>query len=382
VSNELPREKRLAVLSALVDGNSERACERITERMGLGVTQKTIGLFALRLGKAAQHLHNALAHDIATPLMELDEIWSYVGKKQSRVTDAEHAAGLGEAYSFVGLAMPSRFVVGWKVGKRDEATCDAFAEDIRSRLVTMPSITSDGFAPYIPAIGKHFGPGVNYAQTVKHYRSGARKDDDHRYEPARDPFVTKHVIFGAPNLDEATTAHIERFNGTTRHIVGRMRRLVCAFSKKPENHAASVALHYVYYNMCWLYQEKGGKKQTPAMAARVTDHLWDVDELLDALLAAEPCAAPAKKPIGVPVPATTSRPLPGGRGFLRIVPGPSGPKAPSPGPAPSPPPAPVAPAAPDPRQLDLFAPRPAKPLPPVGSQLSLFGIDIDPEPPT
>jgi hypothetical protein len=90
LANVLPHEKRLAVLGALVDGNSERACERMTE-----VNRMTVSRFALTLGAAAQSLHNAQAFGLVTPKIEQDEIWSYVGKKQARVTPAEHAAGFG-----------------------------------------------------------------------------------------------------------------------------------------------------------------------------------------------------------------------------------------------------------------------------------------------
>jgi hypothetical protein len=117
-----------------------------------------------------------------------------------------HAAGLGEAYTFVGFAMPSRFVVTWKVGKRNEETAMDFLADLRARLVVMPRMTSDGFVSYIPAIGKHMGPGVDYFKGVKHYTKGGRRDDDHRYEPPRQPFLTKQIIFGAPNLDERAAA--------------------------------------------------------------------------------------------------------------------------------------------------------------------------------
>ena len=378
----LTRKQQLLVLAALVDGNSERAVERMTREAGEGVTRKTVNGFALRMGTAAQWLHNARVRDLAFSLAELDEIWSYVGKKQARVTPEEHAAGLGEAYSFVAFAMPARFVVTWKVGKRDSDTADAFAEDFRARCAAMPALmTSDGFAPYIQAIGRHFGPGVTYAQTVKHYTHSGQRDDDHRYEPPREPFVTKHAIFGSPDLDNATTAHLERFNGTTRHINGRMRRLVYAFSKHPEHHRASVALHYVYFNFCWTPEKV---KKTPAMAIGVTSTLWDLGDLLDALLAQEPCEPPAKKPIVIPVPPSAARQLPNGRGFLRLLPPGGGPATPAPAPAPTPTPAAPAPAIPAAQpavevngQLDLFswkpqATEPAKPLPPRGTQLDLF----------
>jgi len=125
------------------------------------------------------------------------------------------------------------YVITWHVGKRTQETAVAFEADTRARVVLMQQITTDGFNGYPVAIGAAFGVGVDYSQGVKHYRSGGRKDEDHRYEPARDPLLTKHAVFGAPDLDASTTAHVERLNGITRHIIGRMRRLVYAFSKSP-----------------------------------------------------------------------------------------------------------------------------------------------------
>jgi hypothetical protein len=386
--SELSQKQRLDVLSVLVDGNSERAAERIT-----GVTKKTIGRFALRLGTAAGYLHNTMAHDLEPPVLELDEVWSYVRKKQARVTPEEHAAGYGEAYAFIGLAMPARYVVGWNVGKRDQEATDAFAVDLRARVVVTPTLmTSDGFAPYVSAIERTFGRTVDYAQTVKNYTRGGRRDDDHRYEPPRDPFITKKVVFGAPNLDRATTAHIERHNGTMRHFIGRMRRLVYAFSKSPEHHRAAVALCYCYYNLCWIPRTM---RITPAMAMGVTKHPWDLAEFLDALLSVGETPAPVVQALAPRRPETTARELPEGRGFLRVVPGSDGPEESPPGQEP-PPAAPqaVEPSADATGQLDLLAWR-ARPVPvapaaperepskrlPMG-QLDLFGLDLDGGEPT
>jgi hypothetical protein len=144
--------KRIQVLAALVDGNSERAVERVT-----GVSRPSISKLAMRLGAGAVHLHNVQARDLSCSLIEADEIWSYIGKKQARVDPAKDGPDVGEAYTFVGLAMPSRYVVSWTVGKRDQTTADAFVADLRSRLVVMPAMTSDGFAPYISAVGTSFG---------------------------------------------------------------------------------------------------------------------------------------------------------------------------------------------------------------------------------
>jgi len=366
--SELSKEQRLRVLAALVDGNSERATERMT-----GASRLTIRRFALRLGAGAQHLHNLIARDLSVSLIEHDEVWGYVRKKQARVSPEEHAAGFGDAMTFVALGMPSRFVVTWKVGKRDEATASAYLADCRARVVVMPAMTSDGLAAYVAPMAKHF-PGVDYAQVIKNYRKSGRKDDDHRYEPPREPFLTKKAILGAPNVGAATTAHVERNHGTMRHHIGRMRRLVYAFSKSPEHHTAAVALNYVHYNLCWIPRTT---RVTPALAVGATDHLWELEELLDALLSVPETAPPQAQPLTPRKPETTSRELPNGRGFLRVV-GSSGPAAPTPSPA-TPPPAPAgSEALPTTEhaerhtsgQLDLFSwkPRPRKPV-----QLSLFG---------
>jgi IS1 family transposase len=384
----LSTELRLGVLAALVDGNSERAVERMTS-----VSRPTISRLALRFGQGAAWLHNTLAHDLQISDVQVDEIWSYVGKKQARVTPAEEAVGFGDAYTFTALGTASRFVPAWFVGKRDQVSADAFTRDLRARLVVMPAMTSDGFAPYVSAIGASFGPGVDYAQTIKNYRTGSKRGPDHRYEPPRDPFITKRAIFGAPNLDRASTAYMERNNGTMRHFIGRMRRLVYAFSKDLDHHKAAVALGYVHYNLCHIVRTL---RVTPAMAAHATDHVWELPELLDALLSTPETAAPIAGPLAHRVPVGTARELPGGRGFLRVVGGTASPVAPSPAPMP-PPVAPVAKLvassgvamAESTGQLDLLAWRPnveppkpeaAPPRRLPAGQLDLFGLDIEPKP--
>jgi IS1 family transposase len=373
VANVLPEEKRLRVLAALVDGNSERAVERMTE-----VNRETVGRFARLLGLGAERLQDRIARDLSFSLVQIDEIWSFVQKKQSRVTETD-PPDFGEAYTFAAIDTSSRFVISWLVGRRDQETADAFIEDLRARLVVAPQITTDGFVPYVAAVGQSFGPGVDYMQTVKNYTRGGRRDDDHRYEPPRPeagrPFITKTTIYGAPDPKRASTAYVERLNGTTRSMVGRMRRLCYAFSKRRENLRAAVALCYVHYNFCRVHRTL---RVTPAMAAGVTDHVWELPELMAALLSAAPVEPPRAKPLAFREPEAPSRALPEGRGYLRVVTEPT-PALRGATPRHDPPQPPVAPAAPQattPRAP--LAPVPApKPAPRRPMQLSLF----DPPPP-
>jgi len=355
----LSREKRIAVLAALVEGNSERAVERMTD-----VNRITIGRLALAFGEGAQRLQDRIARDLTCTNIVADEAWSYVAVKEARV-QPHHPAGSGEAYVFVALDKASRFVITWHVGKRDQASTDAFLSDLRARLLVMPTITTDGFAPYVRAVGAEFGPSVDFAQTVKNYRSKGRRDDDHRYEPPRDPFITKKIVLGAPDLDMASTAYVERNNGTMRHKIGRMRRLVYAFSKRLANHRAACALNYAWYNLGCIVRTL---RVTPAMAIGVAKGPWSIEEFHDAITAeVEPVAKPEKRPLAHLTPSVPARELPNGRGFLRLVSSQDAPQTPTPGPVPA---APTPAAAPAPVLRE--APR-------RWEQLSLFGEPVHQE---
>ncbi|MGK3994004.1 transposase [Sorangium sp. So ce1024] len=357
MANVLPAEKRVRVLAALLDGNSIRAVERMTE-----VNHRTITRLLLALGAGATRLHDRLVRDVQCSLVQVDEIWSFVQKKQSRVTEKD-PPDVGEAYTFVAIDATSRMVISWRVGKREQATTDAFIADLRARMLVMPQLTSDGFAPYISAVGESFGKSIDYMQTVKNYRSGSRgrRDDDHRYEPPRDPFITKTTVYGAPDPAKASTSYVERLNGSTRHSNGRMRRLCLAFSKKADHHRAAVALNYVAYNLTRVIRTL---RVTPAMQAGITDHVWTLDELLDTLMTEAEGPAPEAKPLTHREPSAPARALPNNRGFLRLVteptpalkqrrcseppPPPASPVQAVPPPPPEPPPGPV--------QLSLFDP--------------------------
>ena len=112
-----------------------------------------------------------------------------------------------------------------------------------------------------------------------------RKAGGAKYSPAVCIGAHSDVVSGSPDPDRVSTSHVERLNLTTRMSVRRFTRLTNAFSKKVQNHAAAVALHFAHYNFCRVHQGLSG--QTPAMAAGVTDHVWSLDELIGLLETAE-----------------------------------------------------------------------------------------------
>src|SRR5258706_1339746 len=106
-----------------------------------------------------------------------------------------------------------------------------------------------------------------------------------RYSPAECIGAIKHRIEGNPNPKHVSTSYAERQNLTLRMSQRRFTRLTNAFSKKLENHALSVALHYMHYNFCRIHKTL---RVTPAMAAGVTDRLWSVADLTTLVESAEP----------------------------------------------------------------------------------------------
>jgi IS1 family transposase len=277
MANVLPKAKRLQILAALVDGNSEHAVHRMT-----GAGRPTVSRFALRMGEGSARLHNRLARGLACEELLFDEIWSFCAVKQAHLKP-HHGPEAGDEYTFVALDKASRLVVSYLVGKRDQETTDAFVADVRARVAIVPRITSDGFAPYISAIRSCFGTNVDYAQTVK---------SPHR---ARGPFFVRRRIYGEPDLSTVSTSYVERQNGTMRLRVGRLRRRCVAHSKKLANHRAAVALGYAWYNLGMVLATL---KMTPAMAAGLTDHPWTHEEFMVVALAERETA----RQVAVPLP--------------------------------------------------------------------------------
>ncbi|WP_437794240.1 IS1 family transposase [Sorangium sp. So ce693] len=361
MANVLPAERRLEVLAALVNGTSIRAASRMT-----GVHQDTIGRFGQAIGEGCARLHDRLVRDLTCPLVDLDEMHSWCGRRQVHVDPAQHdAATSGEQWIWAAICRTSKLVIAWHVGKRDQESADALVEDVRARLTVMPQITTDGLGLYAQPIAANFGRAAPYMQTVKNFTARPGKpgtSEKFAVERGVD-FIQKRAVFGTPDPAKATNYAIERANLTARQWNARLRRRTLAFSKKLSRHRAAIALHYTYVNLCHLPRNMRG---TPAMAAGITDTVWSLQELMDAALAEPAGKKPEPQPLAIPKPEGAARELPAGRGWLRVLPGGSAPSAPT---APqSPPVVPVA-ASPEPE------PPPSQPPPERRRmvQLSLFG---------
>lgn len=270
--NVLPREKQIAAIAALTEGCSIRATERLT-----GIHRDTIMRLGVRVGEGCADLHDRMMRGLQVPILEFDEVWGYVGKKQKRTQPGE--TEIGDQYSFTALDSTSKAIIAYVTGKRNEVTTLAFVNDVWERIINRPQITTDGYGPYLSAVAECFGDGADFAQLVKHYSAEHAVEAKRRYSPPHVVRVERMVVSGSPR--HISTSYVERSNLTLRMQQRRFTRLTNGFSKKLRNHKAAVALFVAHYNLCRVHETI---RMTPGMALGVTDHIWNIGELIDAAL--------------------------------------------------------------------------------------------------
>jgi IS1 family transposase len=237
--------------------------------------------------------------DLHCDVLELDEVWSFVGKKEGHLRDGDPEE-YGDAYTWVAIDARTKLVPVHLVDKRTTEAAHAFAKELRGRIIGAPQLTTDGLKAYVEAIEAAFGSRVQYAQILKTYAkdesSGASRDDV-RYSRGRVTRSVKRVVIGAPDEAKISTSYVERGNLTLRMGQRRFTRLTNGFSKRLEHLRAAVALHFAHYNFCRVHMTL---RVTPAMEAGLTDHVWTVEELIGAALDA--ADAPPPPPLPKPPP--------------------------------------------------------------------------------
>jgi IS1 family transposase len=275
--NRLSPQERAQIIRCLVEGNSIRATVRMT-----GFAKNTIVKLVVELGAACAAYQDEHLRYLDTRRVQADEIWSFVYAKAKNVPEEKRDTfGYGDVWTWTALDSESKLMVTWLVGERSTEAARHFIGDLASRLVLRPQITTDANFAYKEAIEAAFGSEVDYAQLLKDY--GVQESEDasptaRRYSPNVVKSVEKRVISGNPDPDHISTSHVERSNLTMRMGMRRMTRLTNAFSKKVENLAAAVALHFMHYNFARPHQSLG-KNTTPAMAAGISDHVWTCEEI-------------------------------------------------------------------------------------------------------
>ena len=263
---------------------SIRAITRLT-----GASKNTVFKLLIDAGKACTVYHDATVRNVKAARVQVDEIWSFTYAKQKNLATAKEAPqGAGDTWTWTALDADTKMIVSYLVGARDAEYAMWFMDDLASRLATRVQRTSDGHRAYLEAVEGAFGADVDYAQLVKLY--GNTISAPGHYSPAECTGSKKIRREGNPDIEHVSTSYVERQNLTIRMHMRRFTRLTNAFSQKVENHAHAVALHMMYYNFVHIHKTL---RVTPAMAAGVSDRLWEIADI--AKLVEEAEAKPAKR---------------------------------------------------------------------------------------
>jgi IS1 family transposase len=271
--NKLSTAKRVAVVSALVEGCSITATVRMT-----GAAKNTVVKLLVELGAACTKYQDEHLRNLPCKRLQCDEIWSFVGGKDRNISLEKKEQGLGSIWTWTALDADTKLIASWLVGSRDAGSAYEFMQDVAGRLRGRVQLTTDGHKPYLNAVEDAFGADIDYAVLQKIY--GPEPSDEKRYSPAVCIGCKIENVTGSPDPKHISTSYVERQNLTMRMSMRRFTRLTNAFSKKVENHAAAVALYFLYYNFGRIHQTL---RVTPAMEAGVSSHAWSVEEIVGLL---------------------------------------------------------------------------------------------------
>jgi IS1 family transposase len=272
--NCLSTDKRTAIIAALVEGTSINATCRMT-----GVSKHTVLKLLENMGCACAAYHNANVRNLRVRRIQADEIWAFVYGKDKNLTLEQVQAGMGSVWTWTALDADTKLIVSYMLGDRGAATAQSFMRDVAGRIANRIQLTTDGHRVYAEAVEDAFGAEIDYAMLVKIYGASSENPES-RYSPATCIGCRTGVLAGNPDTDHISTSFVERQNPSMRMGMRRFTRLTNAFSKKLENHGHMVALYFMHYNYCRVHKTL---RVTPAMEAGLTDHVWEIEELINLL---------------------------------------------------------------------------------------------------
>ncbi|MDP9159501.1 MAG: IS1 family transposase [Acidobacteriota bacterium] len=221
--------------------------------------------------------HDEYVRNVRVRRLQCDEIWAYIGAKAKNVSAAKEI-GWGDIWTWVGIDADTKLVVSYLVGGRGADWAMDFMQYCASRIDGRVQVTTDGHRACLEAVEGAFGMDVDYAQLHKIF--GSSLENEARYSPAVCIGCDMKVVSGNPDPKHVSTSYVERQNLRMRMGMRRFTRLTNGFSKKLENHAHAVALHFMYMNYVRIHSSL---RVTPAMETRIADHAWDLSELVGLL---------------------------------------------------------------------------------------------------
>jgi IS1 family transposase len=274
--NILSTEKRVAVVSALVEGCSIRSTVRMT-----GVAKDTILKLLGMVGETCLQFQDNVLRNLPCKRIECDEIWAFCYAKDKNLPDHMRGQpGVGSIWTWTAICAESKLIVSWRLGARDAANAHAFTRDLSERLANRVQLTTDGNTLYANAVNNAFEGDVDYAQLIKLYGAA---EEDRTYSPRKCLGSRKEHIEGMPDMDYVSTSFAERQNLNIRMKNRRFTRLTNAFSKKAQNLAYSIALDFMHHNFCRKHMTI---KTTPARYIGLANRTWTIRDIVELLPAA------------------------------------------------------------------------------------------------
>ncbi len=268
--NKLSIQKRAQIIGMLVEGNSLRSTSRMAD-----CSINTVTKLLVDVGTACSEYQDKTLRNLPCKRIQCDEIWSFVYSKQKNVPEGmENDAG--DIWTWTAICADTKLVPSWMVGSRTIKTAALFVDDLAGRLSNRVQLSTDGNRMYLDAIDDAFAGDIDYAMLIKVYGTSGDSGGSGRFSPAQFTSATKEAIVGNPEEKHISTSFVERQNLTMRMSMRRFTRLTNAFSKKAENHAHAVALHFMYYNFGRIHKTL---RVTPAMEAGISDHVWSLEEI-------------------------------------------------------------------------------------------------------
>jgi len=273
--NKLSVNRQSQIVKTLCEGNSIRSTARITD-----TAINTVVKLLKEVGTACLAYQDKHLRNLSCKHIQCDEIWSFCYAKQKNVPESKQGQfGYGDVWTWTAIDADTKLVPSWLVGLRNAQYAYEFMADLKSRLADRVQISTDGHKVYLWAVEYAFGAEVDYAMLVKLY--GQEPEAETRYSPAKCIAAEPHIIQGNPDRTKISTSFAERQNLTMRMSMRRFTRLTNGFSKKIENHALAIALHFMHYNFARPHKSLAKPyATTPAMAAGITDHIWTIEEIV------------------------------------------------------------------------------------------------------
>jgi IS1 family transposase len=292
----------------LADGVFATVAKSLAEGVGVSSTARILDVdkktVLLVLSKASEHIaevNEACLRGLAVSECQLDEMWSFIGKKEKNLDAVEKMkSNLGDAWIWVAFDAVNKVFLAAHVGKRTMPCAVETIEEVRRVTSGMPLLfSSDQLAHYPNALLRVYGErkrvcgsargarlvppdDLLYVQVVKEYKDNRVVKIDRKIVFG-DPERVEKVLGNSPVSRKINTAYVERSNGSIRHLNARCNRKTLRFSKLKENHVRQLRLSLAYYHFCRPHRTltgRFGSPTTPFMAGGLTDHVWSMEELL------------------------------------------------------------------------------------------------------